>query len=295
MRVLVTGATGYVGSTLVPELVAAGHEVTAATRSALDPDAWPDGVTPRHFDVGEPDSVRAALEGQDAAYYMVHSMEHVDFAQLDREAALLFSQSCEAAGVKRIVYLSGLIPDDVLSEHLRSRLEVEQILLQSSVPAVVLRAAMVVGAGSTSYELLSRISRRLPLTPLPAWMHTRMQPVAIADVLHLLVRSLTTDAVDRAYDVGGDEVVTYPELLDLFASLDGRRRRQLSVPLAPKFLVGPVVAAVAGMDSDEVTALIDSLSHDMVCADDDVRHAVAAPDHAFTGLRDSLLAAIAGH
>ncbi|MCH1867888.1 NAD(P)H-binding protein [Nocardioides sp. CFH 31398] len=293
MKVLVTGATGYVGSLLVPVLADLGHEVSAASRSKVDDDHWPEGVRGVHFDVSQPDSVRAALEGQDAAYYMVHSMESVDFAQRDREAALLFATACEDAGVKRLVYLSGLVPEGVLSEHLRSRLEVEELFLQSSVPTVVLRAAMVVGAGSTSFELLRRISRRVPITPVPRWMHSRMQPVAIDDVLHLLVRSLTTDATGRAYDVGGDEVVTYPELLRLFARIDGISRLQLSPPIAPRMVVGPVVAALAGMDSDEVTALIESLRHDMVCTEDDVRELVAEPGHRFLGVEESIRKALA--
>jgi len=154
VRVLVTGATGYIGSRLVPELVERGHEVFAAVRrdGGADRFAWSGDVTERRFDIEKPDLIRSSVEGIDAVVYLVHSMESEDFVRKDREAAEAMAAACEEAGVERIAYLSGLVPDGELSDHLRSRLEVERVFLGSRVPATVLRAAMVIGSGSTSFE-----------------------------------------------------------------------------------------------------------------------------------------------
>ena len=289
MRVLVTGATGYVGSRLVPVLVEQGHEVYAATRDVRNVERfdWADDVGVRAFDVEDDELVRAATRDVDAVVYLVHSMESRDFADRDRDAAHRMAAACESNDVARIVYLSGLVPDDGLSEHLSSRLEVEEIFLASGVPTAVLRAAMVVGSGSTSFEILRRLTERVPFTPIPAWMRSSLQPIAIQDVVHLLLRAIEVEPENRHYDVGGDEVVSYPELLALFAEIAGLRRLQVTVPLVPRFVVGTVVAALTGISRSTVGALVESLSHDMVCADDD-RALLAAPDHEFLALAEAL-------
>lgn len=296
MRVLVTGATGYVGSRLVPSLLEAGHEVYVGTRrrGGTDGFAWAGEVKVRMFDADDPRRIRSAVKGMDAVVYLVHQMAGGDFIAKDRLSAQRTAKACADAGVQRIVYLSGLVPPGRLSDHLTSRLEVEQIFLDSPVPATVLRAAMVIGAGSTSFELLRRLTERVPFTPIPTWMHTSMQPVAAEDVVHLLARALEGEPRNRPYDVGGEEVLTYPELLSLFATIAGLRRLQLPVPFVPHALVGWVVAAIAQMPRRTVSALVESLAHDMVCTEDAVRRDLAAPGHRFLGVEEALRRSLRG-
>ena len=284
MRVFVSGATGYLGSRLVPALLAAGHEVTAGARTPgrLAEHPWADRVRAAEFDVLRPDTMAAALHGCDAAVYLVHSLADRDFARIDATAAAEFARAAEAAGVGRIVYQSGLVPADRPqvrtdlrtgasartetrhSEHVRSRLEVEEILLAGAVPALSLRAAIIVGAGSTSFELVRRLTERLPAIPVPGWMHHWVQPIAVVDVLRALTWAISSTRTGFI-DIGGPDVMTYPDFIRLYASVAGLHRPHVPAGPVPAEAVGPAVARITGLPAPVVTALAHSVAEDMIC------------------------------
>jgi uncharacterized protein YbjT (DUF2867 family) len=218
---LVTGAGGYIGGRLVPELLAAGYRVRCLARSPgkLRDRPWAGAVEVVRGDVTDPASVGAALRGVAVAYYLVHALgTGRGFEDTDREGARVFGAQAAGAGVRRIVYLGGLapagVPERELSPHLRSRSEVGRILLASGVPTAVLRAAVIIGSGSASFEMLRHLTERLPVMVTPSWVHTRIQPIAVQDVLRLLVGSARMPAdVNRAFDVGGPDVLTYRDMM----------------------------------------------------------------------------------
>lgn len=276
MHVLVAGATGYVGSRLVPRLLDDGHDVRVLARSpskvAAQP--WADAVEVVTGDAADPGTVAAACAGTDAVAYLVHAMDGPGYAERDRLAARTLAGAAAAAGVRRIVYLGGLQPDadgTPVSGHLRSRREVGDILLDGPVPVAVLRAGIVVGTGSASFEMIRHLSETAmggpPVLPLPDRLWNRIQPVAVDDVLHAVAGCLgLPDGVHRAFDLGGPEVLTYRGLMNGYAAEAGLARPwPLPVPVSAPRLTARAVAALTPVGRGLAGPLVESMRHDLVC------------------------------
>lgn len=295
MRILVSGASGYVGGRLVPALLDAGHDVVATFRDTSSSDRFWWAGHPRldvtTMDVLEAATVRRALDQCDAAYYLIHGMDGDDFVERDRLSAKIFGQAAADASLERIVYLSGLVPqvpEDQLSPHISSRLEVERVLGDYGVPTISLRAAILIGSGSTSFEIVRQISERLPIQTIPTWMRSDVQPIAVTDAVAALVGALDAPAVTRAYDIGGPEQMAYSALLDIFADVAGLQRPQISVPLLPSKLVGLMAGNLTDVPGPVVEALVESLRHDMVCHEDDFRTDLLPPGHEMVTVKDAI-------
>ncbi|MEJ5359254.1 MAG: DUF2867 domain-containing protein [Desulfobacterales bacterium] len=282
--VLVTGATGYVGGRLVPALLACGHRVRALARSleklARRPWYGRPGIEPVRGDLLDRDSLTAALSGCEAVFYLVHSMiaQGSRFAEADRAAARNLASAAAAAGVRRILYLGGLAAETggPLSHHLASRLEVARILSAGSVPVTELRAPMILGSGSASFEILRYLVERLPVMTTPRWVRSQNQPIAISNVIGYLTGCLEREGTAGAsFDIGGPDRITYEELFRIYAEEAGLRRRLiLPVPvLSPRLsalwihLVTPVPRAIA-------LPLAEGLTSDAVCRETRIREVV---------------------
>lgn len=282
---LVTGATGYIGGRLVPELLAAGYRVRVLSRhpDRLRDVSWFDQVEIVRGDAGEPDQVREALHGVDVAYYLLHSLQLGEgFEEVERNLARLFATMARDEGVGRIVYLGGLTPactPEQLSPHLRSRAEVGEILRASGVPTAELKAAVIIGSGSASFEMLRYLTERLPAMVTPRWVHNRIQPIAIRDVLRYLVGCAELPPeVNRSFDIGGRDVITYRQMMQRYAAVAGLRRRIIApVPVLSPTLSAHWVGFITPVPASIAKPLVASLRNEVVCSENDIQTYVPPP------------------
>lgn len=265
--ILVSGASGFIGSHLAAHLAEKGYRVRAMTRRVRDYDGAGEPVA---ADVSDPGSLAAAVAGVDVAYYLIHSLGADDFERRDADAARNFAEAAAAAGVERIIYLGGLGADDgELSAHLRSRREVEAILRSGPVPVTVLRAAVVIGHGGISWEMTRQLAERLPAMVTPRWVRTRTQPIALADAVRYLAGVLEpVEARGRTYEIGGPEVLRYLDMLQRVARIRGTRLPNLTVPLLTPRLSSAWLRFVTDVDSVTARNLVDSMTTEVLVHDD---------------------------
>jgi uncharacterized protein YbjT (DUF2867 family) len=299
MRVVVFGATGYIGGRLVPELLAAGHEVRVLARrpETLSEVPWRGNVETMAGDVTNPDSVAAALAGQEVLYYLVHSLNRRDFVAVDRRAATIVAAAAAPAGLCRIVYLGGITPaGHQLSPHLSSRTEVGAILREASgVPTAELRAAVILGSGSASFEMLRYLTERLPAMITPRWVGNRIQPIAVRDVLYYLVHAATLpEQVRRTFDIGGPDVLTYLDMMRKYAVIARLPRRVIvPVPVLSPWLSAQWVNLITPVPRSIAVPLMESLIHEVICEEHDIAGYIADPRRGLTHFERAVELALA--
>ena len=303
MRTLVTGATGYIGSRLVAALLGDGHEVIVASRNPerLGDFGWIDDVTPVILDAADPDSAASAfgVAGPvDVAYYLVHGIGQPGYRNADNAAAATFAHAAKDAGVQRIVYLGGFVPDgDGLSEHLAGRAEVAEALTVDGGPDVVwLGAAIIIGAGSTSFEMLRAVGDRFLLIPMPPWANNPLDPISISDVLYYLVAAADSERVPPgSYDIKGPETTTYGDLLLTYARVSGLWRSGVPVPDVNMDLVSQVAALFVPVPHALAADLVQSLDYPMTASNDGLTGLVPDPPGGQVGIEDAIRLSLSGH
>jgi uncharacterized protein YbjT (DUF2867 family) len=290
VKILLSGATGFIGGRLGPALVDAGHDVVAMTR---EPDAYDGAGTAAFGDTDAPAAMETAMQGCQAAYYLVHGLnESADFGVSDAAAASAFGAAAAAAGVEQIMYLGGLGREgDDLSEHLASRQEVEGRLGEAGVPVTALRAALVIGKGSASFEMLRQLVAHLPVVVIPPEAgDTKVQPIAVRDVLRYLVGVLGLPAArNTVLEVGGPEVMTYEDMLHRMAQRLGQDTPGLKLPVLPTLAAKLGVKLLTDVDPQLAVSLLDSLGNDVVVNDDTITHLLPGELLSFDGMVDAAL------
>ena len=297
MQVLVTGATGYIGGRLVPRLLEAGHHVRVFVRTPrkLQDVPWHDDVEIAAGDLQDAEAVRAAVQGIEAVYYLAHAMgADGDFEQAERNAVETMAREARDAGVGRFVYLGGLHPDGELSKHLRSRKEVGDVLLASGVPTIAYQAGVVIGSGSTSFEINRHVTDVLPSMTARRWVRNRIQPIAVRDVLYYLVEALRIPAdVNRTFDIGGPDVLKYGQMLNGYAVEAGLPQRRFSVlPVLTPGLSAHWFNIVTPIPRKLATPIIESLQFECVQREHDIDDVVPRPEGGLTSYRRAVRLAL---
>lgn len=278
--ILVAGATGYVGGRLVPVLLKQGYKIRAFTRNEEKVRSRPWGkhenLETAKGDMLDLDSVKRAVEGCSAIYYLIHSMEdqYRDFSVTERRAAYNMVRALKGRHSCRIIYLSGLLPDDAqLSKHLRSRGEVEEILSLADAPLTTLRAAQLIGAGSASFEMIRWLVDRLPILVTPKWTHVKTQPIGISDALSYLVGALQhPETTGRSFDIGGPDILSYADIFKLYAKAAGLRPRPvIPLPWVSLGLSAHVISMVTPIPGALAKPLILGMRNQVVCAENSIR------------------------
>ncbi len=271
--ILVTGVTGYIGGRLVPRLLEAGYKVRVLARDArrLQDRPWLEQVEVNEGDVLKPETLINAMQGVYAAYYLIHSMmDTSDFHERDLIAAQNFGHAAKMAGVKRILYLGGLgVPDSGLSQHLISRQQTGDVLRQSGVSVTEFRAAIIVGSGSVSFEMIRYMTERLPVMICPKWVYTRVQPIAIRNVMEYLVTALSTPkSAGKIIEIGGSDVLTYGDMMLDYALVRGLRRYLIPVPVLTPRLSSYWVHWMTPIPTQIAGPLIEGLHNEVVVHDE---------------------------
>ena len=283
-RALVAGASGFVGSALVPALIEDGYDVRAMTRH---PDTYDGPGVAVGADVDDEQACLRALQGCDVAYYLVHSLDHGDFERRDAEGARIFGAAAAAAGVRRIVYLGGLGDnEDTLSPHLRSRQQVEELLAAGGVPITTLRAGIVIGHGGASWEIVRNMVEKVPALVVPRWALTRTQPISLSDTVRYLVGVIADERLDSpgspVYDIGGSEVLRYIDMLSRVSAIEGRPAIVVPIPIPPvfglprlaTFAASQALPLLTGVDGRTIGTLLGSMNNEVVVRDDTIRTVV---------------------
>jgi len=267
MRALVAGATGFVGSQLVESLAEAGHEVVACSRSAASYE-FPDRVEPRTADFADPDTLDGLCTDIDVAYYLLHSLSTSDFVERDRRYAKRFRRQADAGNVERVVYLSGITNEEEQSAHLDSRREVEGLLAAGSYDLTVLRAAIIIGEESASFQIIDDLTDRLPMMIVPEWVQTPCQPISIEDAVRYLVGVLDEPATrSETYEIGGPSVHTYASMLRWLAALKRNRLLLVPVPVMSPELSAHWLRMVTDVDYNMARPLIESMRYPVTVSD----------------------------
>lgn len=285
---LVTGATGYIGGRLIPELLTAGYRVRVLARNAerLKYQSWLASVEVFEGDANDPAAVSKSLEKVDVAFYLLHAlMAKDDFESKEAKLARIFSAAAKEQKVKRIVYLGGIISEDTeLSPHLKSRADTGEILRNSGVPTIELRAGVVIGSGSASFEMLRYLTERLPFMITPKWLNVRIQPIAVRDVLRYLIGAAAIDLkITGAFDIGGPDVFSYKEMMQRYAAAAGLRKRIIiPVPVMTPKLSSGWVGLVTPVPYTLAKRLVSSLKNEVVASPSEIRNLVPDPKSGLT-------------